>query len=227
MRGPRFEEFRVGKDYQSWTRSEDSCLLILSGYNNKSIVHLDQCWLSPVAMAMISELRLSPSHLIYAYYVFGQQGESLYRPFSVILLQLLRQKRRVLRNESQCDELRAELYELQKYIHGDNKVMEADEERISALHKVALRVMGFFDESETVHVILDRVDRCCDLKKSADHRKPLLKALIKMVEASRCKLRVLVVINGYQWSVERQRDELEEKMSGKVIVHTAEQGDSV
>jgi len=54
----------------------------------------------------------------------------------------------------------------------------------------------------------------------------LLKALVKMVEAARCKLRVLVVINGYQWEVERRQDELGEKR-GRVIVHTAVQGISV
>ena len=224
MRGLRFDSFKICKDYESWIKSEHSCLLILSGYNNKSIIHLDKCWLSPVAMAMITDLTLCPSHPIYAYYVFDPQGELLYRAFSVIFLQLLRRKCQVLRNKSQCDEFRAELYELQKYEHRDKKVMETEDERLSALHKVALRVMGFFDESETVYVILDRAECCCDFKKTVDHRKPLLKTLVKMVEAARCKLRVLVVINGYQWNVEQRRDELEEKMEGRVIVHSAEQG---
>ena len=224
MRGRRFDLFKACDDYQSWISSENSSLLILSGYNNRSIVHVDQCWLSPIAVAMITDLRLNSSHPIYGYYVFNPQGSLLYRPLSVILLQLLRQKYQVLRNRSQSDELRAELYELQKYEH---EVMATEDERLSALHKVARRVVGFFDESETVYVILDRLDRCCDLKKRVDHRKPLLKALVRMVEAARCKLRVLVVINGYSWSVEQRRDELEEKLKGRVIVHTAEQKDSV
>lgn len=224
MRGRRFDLFKSCNDYQSWINSEHSSLMILSGYNNKSIVHLDQCWLSPVAVAMIMDLRLNSSHPIYDYYIFNPQGSSLYRPLSVILLQLLRQNYQALRNKSQSDELRAELYELQKYEHKD---MTAKDERLSAFHKVALRVVGLFDESETVYVVLDRLDRCCDLKKRVDHRKPLLKTLVRMVEAARCKLRVLVVINGYQWSVEQRRDELEEKVKGRIIVHTAEQGDSV
>lgn len=180
-------------------------------------------------MAMIRVLRNSPVHPIYAYYVFAPRGdELLYRAFSVIFLQLIRQKREVLRNKSVCDELRAELIELQKYERGDEKVVRTEEdERIAALHKVALRVVDFFEESEIVYVFLDRVDRCCDLKRRADHRKPLLKALVKMVEAARCKLRVLVVVNGYQWSVEQRLDELDVKMKGRFIVHTAEQGDVV
>ena len=152
----------------------------------------------------------------------------MHRAFSVIFLQLIRQKREVLRNKSLCDELRAELYELQKYERrSDGKVVGSEDGKLAALHKVALRVVNLFDESETVHVVLDRVDRCCDLKKRVDHRKPVLKALVKMVEAARCRLRVLVVVNGYQWSVEQRVDELEVKIKGRFIVHTAEQGDVV
>ena len=223
MRGPGLDIFKASTDYQSWTKSEQPCLLILSGYNNKSIANLDQCWLSPVAIDLIRDLRLGSDHPIYAYYVFRPQGELLYRALAVILLQLLRQKSQVLRDKPQSDELRAELYNLGKNDHGDKKAIESEDERLSALQTVALRVVGFFNESETVHVVLDRVDRCCDLKKKVDHRKPLLKALVKMVEAARCKLRVLVVINGHQWSIEQRRDELEEKINGRTIVHRAEQ----
>lgn len=155
---------------------------------------------------------------------FASQGELLHRTLSVILLQLLRQKCQVLRNRSEYEELRSELYELQKYEDGDNKVMEIEYERLSAFQKVALRVIGFFDESEIVHVTLDRADRCCDLKNRVDHHKLLLKTLVKMVEAARCKLRVLVVFNGNQWDAKARVDDLEEKMKGKIILLRADQG---
>lgn len=226
MQGRRLDLFKAGKDYQSWMKSELSCLLILSGHNNRGILDIDQCWLSPVAMTLIQDFSPCPSHLAYSYYVFLPQGELLYRSLSVILLQLLNQKRQVLRNKSQYDEFRAELYELQKIEQQGKNIMDIEDERLSAFHKVALRVMNFFHESENVYIIMDRADRCCDLKKGFDHRKPLLKTLVKMVEAARCKLKVLVVINGDQWDVERRQDELGEKMKGRLIVHTAEQGDS-
>lgn len=222
MRGPRLDQFKTCDDYISWINSDHSSMLILSGYNNKSIVYLDQCWLSPIATAMITDLRLDSSHPIYSYYIFKPQGSSLYRPLSVILLQLLRQKSQILRDASQYDELRAELFEMQRCKH---EIGPTEDEGLLALRNVALRVVGFFDESETVHVVLDRLDRCCDLKKRVDHRKPFLKALVRMVEAARCKLKVLVVFNGYQWSVEQ--DELEEHVGGRVILHTVEQGFSV
>ena len=144
--------------------------------------------------------------------------------FSVILLQLLRRKCQVLRNRSEYEELRSELYELQKYEDGENKVMEIEHARLSALQKVAIRVIGFFDESETVHVTLNRADRCCDLKNRVDHRKPLLKTLVQMVEAARCKLRVLVVFNGNQWDAKERVDDLEERKKEKIILLRADQG---
>lgn len=226
MRGSRLDSFKSCKDYQSWITSEKSCLLILSGYNNESIAYLDQCWLSPVAMAMITDLSQNFSGPIYAYYIFPQQGELLYHALSVILLQLLRQKSQALANETQGGELRTELCELQKYEQAGKNPTETEGKRLSAFDKVILRVISFFDESETVHIILDRADRCCDLKREIDHRKALLQALVKMVEAARFKLKVLVVINAIQWRVETRQDELEVKMKERVIIHTREQGNS-
>ena len=220
MRSQRLDSLIACKEYQSWIKSEHSSLLVLAGYNNKSITYVDQCWLSPVAIAMIMDPGPFPS----AYYVFASQGESLYQALSVIFLKLLREKRQVLRDTPQYDEFRSELEELKKYEHRENKIEKSEDERLFAFHKIALRVIGFFDESETVHVTLDRADRCCDLRKKVDHRKPLLKTLVKMVEAARCKLRVLVVFNGNQWDVKERVDDLEEKMKGKIILLRAEQG---
>lgn len=186
-----------------------------------SINQLDQCWLSPVAMAMINDLSEDTSRPIHAYYIFPQPGELLYNALSVIFIQLLRQKSHVLTNGTQGDELRAELEKLQKC---DNNPKETDNNKLSAFHRVALRVMSFFNESETVYIILDRADRCCNLKRRHDHRKPLLKELVKMVEAARCKLKVLVVINAHQWRVEARQDELGMKLKERVIIHTEVQG---
>lgn len=227
MRGHELELFKGCKDYQSWIKSERSCLLILSGYNNQSILDVDQCWLSPVAMAKLEELSQQDGHPIYAYYVHPQRGELLSQVLPVILLQLLRRKSHALRDKRQHAELCAELRKLQKYeelCKRTDKEHEMDEDdKISALHKVAVRVINFFEESETVYIIVDRADRCRGGGK-ADHRKALLKALVKMVEAARSKLRVLAVINGHSWRVEEHQDELGETMKERIIVHTAHQG---
>ena len=212
MRGPELKFFEASADYQQWRSSERSCLLILSGYNNISIIGGYQCWLSPIAVAAVKDFG---QQAIHAYYALPQNGKLLDGVVSVILLQLLRQKSRALRDEHRHAELRTDLRKLRQ--------REMDEgDRVSAMERVALRVIDLFDESETLYIVVDRADRCRD-PKTVDHRKILLKVLVKMVEAARCKLRVLTVIDGYSWRMEDHRDELGSKMKDRFIVHTAEQ----
>ena len=215
MRGPELHSFEAGADYQKWRNSERSCLLILSGYNNISILEGYQCWLSPIAVAAVKDFGQQAIRPVYAYYALPQNGKLLYGVVSVILLQLLRQKSRTLRDEHRHAELRTDLGKLRQ-----RGMDEGD--RVSAMERVALRVIDLFDESETLYIVVDRADRCRD-PKTVDHRKVLLKVFVKMVEAARCKLRVLTVINGYDWRMEDHRDELGAKMKDRLIVHTAEQ----
>ena len=214
MRGSKLDSFKANEDYQSWAHSERSCLLILSGYNNISI-EVDQCWLSPVAAAAVNDFDRQDIEPIYAYFALPQKGKLLYDVVAVILLQLLRRKSGSLRNERRHAELRTELRRFQQ--------TELDEDdKILAMERVVLRVIDFFDESETLYIVIDRADRCRD-PKAVDHRKVLLRIFVKMVEAARCTLRILVVIDGHSWRVENYRDELGAKMEGRVIVRTEEQ----
>lgn len=83
-------------------------------------------------------------------------------------------------------------------------------------------VIDLYDESETLYIVVDRADRCRDPRK-ADHRKPLLKIFVQMVQAARCKLRILTVINGHSWRVESYRDELGVQMMERFVLCTEEQ----
>lgn len=215
MRGPELDSFRASEDYQSWRYSKRSCLLILSGSNDDSILGVHQCWLSPIAAAAVKHFDQQEPRPLYAYYALPQNGKLLHDVVSVILLQLLRQKSGALRDEKRHAELRSELGKLNQ--RGMN---EGD--RVLAMERVALRVIDFFDESETLYIVVDRADRCRDFK-TVDHRKVLLKIFIKMVEAARCKLRVLTVINGHNWRVENHQDELGAKMKDRFILHTKDQ----
>ena len=215
MRGSKLDSFRASEDYQSWAHSERSCLLILSGYNNISILEVDQSWLSPIAAAAVKDLDQQDVDPIYAYFALPQKGKLLYDVVAVILLQLLRRKSSTLRNERRHAELRTELGRFQQTgVDEDDKVL--------VMERVALRVIDCFEESETLWIVVDRADRCRD-PKAADHRKVLLRIFVKMVEAARCKLRVLTVIDGHSWRVENYRDELGAKMDDRVILHTEEQ----
>ncbi|KIW29327.1 hypothetical protein, variant [Cladophialophora immunda] len=225
MQGRRLEAFRACNEYQSWSNSKHPCLLILSGHNDNSIRYLDHCWVSPVAMTLIADLSNGDNDRIHGCYVFSSRGESLCHAFSVVLLQLFSKRSTVLRNKSQCDELRAELNNLRQFHIAEGKPASNNEtKKLSTFERVALRAIDFFSESDQVHIILDRADRCCDLFKGVDHRKALFKLLVKLVEAARCNLKVLAVVNGDQWNIETRRDELGQRMDGRVILHTAVQG---
>jgi len=217
MRGPELDTLRAREDYQAWSNSEQSCLLILSGYNDISIDRAYQCWLSPIAEATLNELGQRKPRPFYAYHALPQQGKLLFAVLSVFLLQLLRQKSSVLRDERRYAELRTQLGKLHQ--------TEMDEDdRISAVESIAIRVIDFFDESEVLYIVMDRADRCRDPKKAdADHRKTLLRVFVKMVEAARCRLKILTVVNGRDWRVENYRNDLGAKMMERLIVCTVEQ----
>ncbi|EXJ82359.1 hypothetical protein A1O3_06172 [Capronia epimyces CBS 606.96] len=230
MRGKRLDALRADSGYQSWSNSDGPSLLILSGHNESSINYLDRCWVSPVATAMISDLFQATSggteNLVYGYYVFHSKDD-LYRSISAVLLQLLRKKSVVLRKKSQWDELRAALSNLEacKPVANHNHATSGtgDARRLAAFEHVVHRVIGLFDDSETIHIVLDRLDQCCDLVEKVDQRKLLLKLLAKLVESARCRLKILVVNNGDQWNVERRISELGQTIQGRVILHTAVQ----
>ena len=216
MRGPELHTFRAREDYQSWSTSERSCLLVLSGYNNDSIELAYQCWASPVATRLVEDFDRQKIRPFYAYYAMAQNGKLLHDILSVILLQLLRQKSSALRDEQRYSELRTKLGNLRQIVNDDR-------ERAIAMERVAVRVVKFFDESETVYIVVDRADRCRDVQKDIDHRKPLLKILVKMVEEARCKLRVLVVMDGHSWPEKKYRDNVGVKMEERFVVCSATQ----
>jgi hypothetical protein len=93
-------------------------------------------------------------------------------------------------------------------------------DRIETVQKFAVHVVNLFEEPETVYIIVDRVERRIDSRKGADHRKVLLKALVGMVEGAKCNLKILAIINGYDWRVEERRDEFGTVKKGTVIIHT-------
>lgn len=190
-------------------------LLVLSGRSIESY----QCWLSPIAAATVKGFEQQKVRPLYAYYAlpqFPQSGKLLYDVVSVILLQLLRQKSHALRDEQRYSEFRTELSRFYQAAIDERK-------KVTEMEKVAVRALDFFDDSETLYIVVDRADRCQD-PKTVDHRKNLLKVFVKMVEASTCKLKILTVVDGNRWRVVNYQDELGAKINERIIVHRAEQG---
>ncbi|KAF7884771.1 uncharacterized protein EAF02_005107 [Botrytis sinoallii] len=194
MQGEELRSFKAGFEYQAWKVSEEAQILLLWGYNNNSILQEVECWLSPIATSTIHELSQNGCYLAYDIVIDGKRAHEV---LSLILLQLLRLKSDTLNDENQYSELSGDL-ETYRLIGSDGKHSnENDEAKLDVLQKIAARIIGFFEPSEIVYIFIDRVDRCS--RNPPNHRKALLDALVKMVEAADCKLKVLTVINGYYW----------------------------
>ncbi|KAF7936397.1 uncharacterized protein EAE98_002616 [Botrytis deweyae] len=194
MQGEELRSFKAGFEYQAWKVSEEAQILLLWGYNNNSILQEVECWLSPIATSTIHELSQNGCYLAYDIVIDGKRAHEV---LSLILLQLLRFKSDTLNDENQYSELSGDL-ETYRLFGGEGKHSnENSEAELNVLQNIAARIIGFFEPSEIVYIVIDRVDRCS--RNPPNHRKALLDALVKMVEAADCKLKVLTVINGYDW----------------------------
>ncbi|KAK8074085.1 hypothetical protein PG994_004984 [Apiospora phragmitis] len=216
MRDTRLTALLNHQHFQAW-QSTESKMLLLVGYNHLSILYSNQCWVSPVAMHFAHKLRNPVSSDLNAVYVAGKQrGESLSRILFTVLLQLLKQRPSALQSEDGYAELQAKLHEYEE-------MDEASDTLVSVLRSIALRVIDSFEASETVWIILDRVQTCGYEGNKAGVRRNFLRLMVYLVERSRARLRVLAIVNGHDWYVDREVDGLEIRKSGSVIVHTIRQ----
>jgi hypothetical protein len=89
------------------------------------------------------------------------------------------------------------------------------------LRKAAVRILKMIDQDKTIWIILDRVDQC--RSNTVKHQKMLIKALVYLLENATVRIRILAIVNGYDWPVEDQQDELGANNQSSVIVHRYEQ----
>jgi len=219
MRGRGLELFKNHLDYQQWYKSRQQ-MLIIYGCNNESVSDSDHCWMSPLALSMIENL--SQEKEMHAYSVLPQAGRLIYDVFPAILLQLLRRKVSAMRDEDRFNELCSELEALQEFENRGPKLETYEIDKLEALHRVGLRVIDFFNENDSIYIIVDRVDRCRDFK-TIDHRKLLLECLRRLADGAKCGLKILVVVDKRGWPKNYEENIRREVKSGKVVIHTAEQ----
>ncbi|KAL1306188.1 hypothetical protein AAFC00_004290 [Neodothiora populina] len=212
----RFETQAV---YQDWLTGQQPFQLILSADNhNKYSRH---CWVSPFALRTIGKLQSKiDDKSLFAYCLLSESSKRLVEDtMGVIIFQLLRQDSTVLRDQKQYNELYAELQEYRALRDGDvEENTMKDNTRFSALEKVVLRVLSLFDESKVIHIVVDRADLCREDEQ--DHCRKLMRLLVRMVHKARCRLKILAVVNKADWAIENDRDDLEDRGQGRVIIHT-------
>jgi hypothetical protein len=220
MHGKRLEAFKSETKFQEWRDSIHSRMLILAGYNNDSKYSSRHCWVSPVALDIIESLRDSEQSNPYAFYVAGlRESETFTQILSSVILQLLIMNTDALQNEIQYNELMSEIHE---YRSSAESKRDYNDKTSTYLQNVAIRILNTFDSTRSVWIILDRVDRCRNHPKS-NYRKKILKAMVHLVENSKAKIRVLAVVNGHDWRVDEEIDELGQNRPKSIAIHLARQ----
>ncbi|KAI1113381.1 hypothetical protein F5Y14DRAFT_462432 [Nemania sp. NC0429] len=211
--------------FQSWCTSAGSRILVLIGRNR--VLQARNCWLSPVALDFIAESKLSRPRDPCVFYILGRStaDDTFGHVASSLIYRLLSINREVLRNETQYAELQAELQSFESATRTGSEPHVVG----TSLRKVALRVLNMFSPSTTVWMILDRLDECRGQGSRNLHRKALLKFLVKLVEDENLgvRLRVLAVVNGVDWRLEEQHDEIDRTKDESIKLWTLEQAQHV
>ncbi|KAJ5928276.1 hypothetical protein N7466_007232 [Penicillium verhagenii] len=224
MQGQAVEAFQQGQEFQGWQNSEQSSILILVGYNNESIYNDEMCWMSPAALQTIDDMIKDRQKDPFAFYLFGQRSENRFpQVLSSIIIQLLRQNRQSLQNQVQYDELYAAVQRFHELPYSQYSTQEDLVHNEEALRKVALRALDMFDSRRTVWIILDRVDRGKHARREANHRKMLIKSMVRLVEEAKVKVKVLAVVNGWDWDAEKESDDFGQIKKSSVVVHPVHQ----
>ncbi|KAI9370167.1 hypothetical protein BJX61DRAFT_544878 [Aspergillus egyptiacus] len=203
-------------EFRSWMLCPHSCMLILAGYNHETRYH--QCWLSPVALHMIQELSKQQCDP-YAFYLLGhREDDSVRRVLSCLIIQFLQGDCPILRNETQYNELRTELQGYQLALDSSRE----DREHLEQLERVFQRVLNTIDPTKAIWIILDRVDQCIPTRKHTQSKR-LLQSLVHVLESTTVRIRVLAVVNAWDWLVDEQIDELGQTRPDTVLLYSGYQ----
>ncbi|KXJ90852.1 hypothetical protein Micbo1qcDRAFT_234134 [Microdochium bolleyi] len=209
MHAGSIERYRRGPDFVAWEQPGQSALHLVVAYNHDAIGYGKQhCWLSPLALDVDS--RLHQSGLVpHATFVFPppRRNTTIFEAMPVVLVQLLRTRKSKLLGETERYELL--LAAIQAYMKrptpaghadGEDDVGQAWHDKVDALGAIATRVLQLFGSTETVYVILDRIDQCC----ARDHY-GLVSVLGAMFQEASCVVKVLMVADGAGWDI-RERE---------------------
>ncbi|PLB40287.1 uncharacterized protein BDW47DRAFT_116070 [Aspergillus candidus] len=225
IQGHQLANFQNEKEFYTWRHSNQSSMLILVGYNNEQVCLSPDCWLSPVALDMITSLSKAEESNPCAFYLVGRHESRLStQVLASILIQLLRQNSQVLRDQNKYNELYAAVrkYNQAVTLQVENGRQKSGRKANKLLQDVALHVLNLFDPHHTIWIILDRVDQCRS-ERETYHRKSLMKTLVYLVEKVEVRVKVLAVVNGYDWKLDEQDDELECSNPSRVVFRTVHQ----
>lgn len=224
----------------SWTKSERPRVRVIYGQNNESRNYALQCWASLVAVDRIDRLTRNGNDNPYAYFIFRDQGILYHQVIPRVLFQLLHTQsaREALRNTHEDAEIFALLHDLKAAAEADERLptsppsgpiksrrVTRPDSRMQALQKLAIRVVRLFKGSETVEIIIDRLDLCRVRQENVevDHRRRVLDTLVRMAQEAEARVQVMVVVNGHGWPELREVWDEEPDMQESIILDVRKQ----
>lgn len=191
-------------EFQKWQSSKTSRLLLLSGLND--VPDAPHCWISPVALDMITDLttttiasKKAPDLCIFHLFGMGDEDEPYTQILVFFIHRLLCCNKPALHDQSLYDELKAEL---SAYLNHTNRQGRSNHGAEDLLEAILVRVLSSINANQTVWFILDRVDKCQTAADSKMHRRSLLRTLSRVIERSTVRLMILAVVNARDWNVE-------------------------
>lgn len=227
----RIEELQKDQRWMDWRTSPESSLLFLAGYNHD--VGFGQCWLSPAAIHLVKTMYNKPPSDagVFAFYILGlrskqQKDEHLTEVLAHVLIQLLSQQLWALQDGDISDDLQAAFERYATVVATateDPKNTFRKPQNMEIVQTAALKVFNLFyhenpEKQKTVWIIIDRLDRV----KEPPGR--LLEVLEYLVANAKVKVKILAVVNGWDWPDLRDVvRSLAEKRDEGVIVYEVEQ----
>jgi len=189
-------------------------MLLVIGVNHESMLRVEHCWVSPLALDLVKSAQASGVAL--AYYVFDFEiRSSIFTAMNILLLQLLR-----LQHRPNMDTLFSQLEKYRSELSSSRRSGNGYLAR-KTLEEVAVTITQLMERRQKVWIIVDRVDRC-ERKEQRD----FLSILVRLLEGARCCLKIFAVANKTYWDVaEYQMQQLANSPNFKPITETQRQSD--
>ncbi|KAF1949694.1 hypothetical protein CC80DRAFT_579665 [Byssothecium circinans] len=183
-------EFERSESFTTWEATTKSAFLVLVGFPEYSVVEQQQhCWISPIAIDFINDCKASTKY--HAYHILPSKGRTSLKTIMLSLLsQILPLQCEKFRDSTTCRNIEESYAKIAR--SHDRCDMKALDESLGSL---GLHILELFSPSDSITVILDRVDRC-----EEDDRVALLRILAQLAQAVKCTFKVFVVIRGSDWS---------------------------
>lgn len=190
------DDLKEISQYDSLMATQESKLTILSGGSTEC--HLFDPWLATVAIETVEKLRKEQKTAVFYYCRIAQRTSSFARIMAGFGYHMLSK-----------GDMTQEKYET--YLRTINSP-EWSNENLGYVTSVILDIINNTKGQETLHIIIDALDRC--LGRPTD----IIDALKRIVQEAKRRVEILVVVQHVPWALEASVWYQSEALGGKVAV---------